>query len=303
MSTVSFPARPFGLTGRLVPTVFLVGLLGSAFLGCKDKGQESAKKASNDVDGLAQQVDGDVAEIETGLPDGAKALGALYAKGAPDPKTDPAGVKTALTKTVRDVPKLTVAKSTFFALADEKGIGIRNNLDQDAMAGQDLMAVFPDLAKVPASPAGAPCTFATGTFPGSATANGPDKTWVAAVPVRGEDGATRGMFVTGWSYRRYALHLQEVLKRTLQDALSKSGDTSKMPVFYVGVFDKTGVYTERTTPKVNEDALVALDLVAKTAGGPTQGTMSLTDRDFGWAAKRTPKLGADTGIVVLRSEL
>jgi hypothetical protein len=299
-STLAFPPRPLRSGSPIVVSALL---LSSLLGGCKDKGQESAKKAATDVDGLAAQVDADVGEIESGLPDGAKALGALYAKGAPDPKSDPAGVKTALTKTIRDVPKLTVAKSTFFALADEKGIGIRNNLDQDAMAGQDLMAVFPELGKVTSSPPGAGCTFATGTFPGSATANGPDKTWVAAVPVRGEDGAARGMFVTGWSYRRFALHLQEVLKRTLQDALVKAGDASKMPVFYVGVFDKSGVYTERTTPKVNEDALVGLDLVAKTAGGPAQGTMSLTDRDFGWAAKRTPKLGPDTGVVVLRSEL
>ena len=277
-----------------------VAALAVAAPACKDQGKESAKKAAGDVDQLATQVDKDVAEIEAGLPDGAKALGALYAKGAPDPKADPALVKTALLKTVRDVPNLTIAKSTFFALADEKGVGIRNNLDQDAMAGQDLMAVFPDLAKVPASTT---MITATGTFPGAAATNGPDKTWVAALPVKGDDGATKAIFVTGWSYRRFAMHLQEVMKRTLQDALTKAGDASKLPVFYVGVFDKSGVYTERTTPKVNEDALVGLSLVDKTASGPAQGTMNLTERDFGWAAKRTPKLGPDTGVVVLRSEL
>ncbi|CAN5381158.1 hypothetical protein BH09MYX1_BH09MYX1_49620 [soil metagenome] len=268
--------------------------------GCKDQGKESAKKAAADVDALAEQVDKDVSEIETGLPEGAKALGALYGRAAPDPKSDPAAVKQALLKTIRDVPSLTVAKSTFFALADEKGMGIRNNLDQDAMAGQDLMTVFPDLAKVPASPT---LITTTGTFPGSATANGPDKTWIAALPVKGEDGTTKGIFVTGWAYRRFALHLQEVLKRTLQDALVKGGDSTKLPVFYVGVFDKAGVYTERTTPKGNEDALTGLSLADKTATGAAQGTITLTERDFGWAAKRTPKLGPDTGIVVLRSEL
>jgi hypothetical protein len=43
--------------------------------------------------------------------------------------------------------------------------------------------------------------------------------------------------------------------------------------------------------------------VNKTAAGPAQGTLSLTDRAFGWAAVRTPKLAPDTGVVVLRSEL
>jgi hypothetical protein len=31
--------------------------------------------------------------------------------------------------------------------------------------------------------------------------------------------------------------------------------------------------------------------------------VTITDRAFGWAAQRTPKLAADTGVVVLRSEL
>ena len=63
------------------------------------------------------------------------------------------------------------------------------------------------------------------------------------------------------------------------------------------------MYTERQTPKVNEDAMVGLKLVEKTAAGPAQGTLTITEREFGWAAKRTPKLGADTGVIVLRSEL
>jgi hypothetical protein len=46
-----------------------------------------------------------------------------------------------------------------------------------------------------------------------------------------------------------------------------------------------------------------LDLVAKTAAGPAHGTISITDRDFGWAAVRTPRLGPDTGIALLRSEI
>jgi hypothetical protein len=76
-----------------------------------------------------------------------------------------------------------------------------------------------------------------------------------------------------------------------------------MPVFYVAVFDTSGVYSERTTPKVDEQALTDAKLVEKTQAGPFQGTVTITDRAFGYAAKRTPKLGADTGVVVLRSEL
>jgi hypothetical protein len=267
--------------------------------GCKDQAKESAKHATEDANTLADQVEKDVGDIERGLPLGAKALSSLYAKGA-DPKADIPAVRAALLKTVRDVPDLNIAKSTFFALSDDKGVGIRNNLEQDAMAGQDLMKLFPGIQK---SVTDGTFVTTTGAFPGPPAPNGPDKDWIATMPVKGDDGAVKGLFVTGWSYRRFALHLQDSLKRELQDALKKSGDTGKLPVFYIGVFDASGVYTERQTPKVNEDAMVGLKLVEKTAAGPAQGTITITEREFGWAAKRTPKLGADTGVIVLRSEL
>jgi hypothetical protein len=42
--------------------------------------------------------------------------------------------------------------------------------------------------------------------------------------------------------------------------------------------------------------------VGRTANDRFQGTLNITDRAFGFAAQRTPKLAPDTGIVVLRSE-
>jgi hypothetical protein len=53
---------------------------------------------------------------------------------------------------------------------------------------------------------------------------------------------------------------------------------------------------------VDEKALADQDLVGKTGAGPYQGTVTITDRPFGFAAVRTPKLAPDTGVVVLRSE-
>jgi len=55
--------------------------------GCKDQAKESAKHATEDVDMLADQIDKDVAEVERGMPDGAKKLSVVYAKGA-DPHND-----------------------------------------------------------------------------------------------------------------------------------------------------------------------------------------------------------------------
>ena len=274
--------------------------------GCKDQAKESAKLAAKNVDTLTDLVDKDIEEVRRGMPEGAKKLAALYANGA-DPKQDLPSVRQTLLHTTREIPDLNVAKSTFFALADDKGVGIRNNLDQDAMAGQNLAELFPGISKAIAGE----YVETTGSFGGPPGPNGPDRDWLAAMPIhapaQSADGKSgdkvAGLFVTGWSYRRFASHLQEVLKDDFQATLRASGNTGKMPVFYVAVFDTSGVYSERTTPKVDEQALVDAKLVDATKTGPYQGTVTITDRAFGYAAKRTPKLGADTGVVVLRSEL
>lgn len=276
--------------------VLVLGLALGA--GCKDQAKESAKLAAGNVDELADLVDKDVAEIERGLPEGAKRLAKLYDEGDTDPTKDLPAVRMALLQAQRQVPDLNVAKSTFFALTDQKGVGIRNNLEQDAMAGQDLAKLFPGISKA----MGGEYVETTGSFGGPPTPQGPDRDWVAASPVK-SDGKVVAIFVTGWSFRRFASHLQQVLKEKFQSDLRKSGDTGKMPIFYVAVFDSSGVYSERTTPKVDEQALADTKLVDKTKSGPAQGTVTITDRAFGWAAKRTPKLGPDAGIVVLRSEL
>ena len=66
--------------------------------------------------------------------------------------------------------------------------------------------------------------------------------------------------------------------------------------------DRSGVFPAPLTPDINEKALEGEGLVAKTAGGPAQGTVTIADRDFGYAALRTANLAADTGVVVLRTE-
>jgi hypothetical protein len=263
---------------------------------CKDKAQESARMAAGNAEDLAALVDKDVGEIERGMPAGAKTLVTLFA-GGNDPKQDVAGVRRALFRMRRDVADLNIAKSTFFALADTNGIAIRNDLEEDVMAGQNLFAVFPALAKAKDG-----YVTTTGAFP-TAPKTGPDEDWIAGEPVRREDGSTGALLVTGWTYRYFARHLQESLKDHLAEAAKKSGEEGKMPVFYVAVFDKSGVYSAPLTPPIDDDALRKQDLVGKTASGPFQGVIDITDRAFGFAACRTPKLAPDTGIVILRSEL
>lgn len=241
--------------------------------------------------------DDTIGKVANGLAQGAQKMTALYANGA-DPHEDPPAVRTALFDARKNVPDLEAAKTTFSVLLDDKGMGIRNDLEQDAMAGQNLFAPFPGLKK-----AAAGYVTTTGVFQPPPPPAAPDREWLAAVPVKKADGTVAGIYATGWSYRQYAFQLQDTLRQRMSDDLAKSHSTAKLPVFYVMLFDATGVYGTPMTPAVNEAALKDMDLVAKTAAGPVQGIVNVSDRDFGYAAQRTPALGADMGIAVMRSEL
>ena len=281
---------------------------GVALTGCKDRGQKSAEDALADVHRLVELTATDVAEVERGLPQGAKKLTELLAKEVgkdADPKQNVPAVRSALLKMRQQVPDLGIAKSTFFAFADDKGIAIRNDFEHDTMAGKDLVGGWPGLKPVTD---GAAYAATTGQFPGTPNPAGPDKEWVAAVPVKRTDGAPLGMLVTGWTYRRFAYHLQVTLQREIQDRLMRSDDKGKMPILYVCLFDKENVYGAGApgavpVPEINEKELAKVGLHAKTESGPASSPLKITDRAFGWAAERLPKLGADVGVVVLRSEI
>jgi hypothetical protein len=277
--------------------------------GCKDRGQKSAEDARADVQKLVDLTAKDVAEVERGLPEGAKKLTDLLVKEVGkdgDPRQNPPAVRSALLKMRQQVPDLGIAKSTFFAFADDKGIAIRNDFEHDTMAGKDLVKGWPGIKPVVE---GAPFAATTGQFPGTPNPAGPDREWVAAVPVKKADGSPQGILVTGWTYRRFAYHLQVTLQREMQDQLMRANDKGKMPILYVSLFDKENVYGAGApgaipVPEVNEKALAQVGLHAKTEGGQVASSpLKITDREFGWAAARLPKLGPDVGVVVLRSEI
>ena len=264
---------------------------------CKDRGKESAARANDDTTALAQLVLTDVSEIERGLPLGAAKFAPLFAQGASDELKDPNVLKKQLIATRRQIPDLVVAKSTFFALADDKGVALRNDLETDVMAGTNLVSIFPALA--PALQGTYVET--SGGFPQTKKNN--DRDWVAAAPVKRADGSVGGLYLTGWTYRTFARHLLEARKHDITEELRAAGKNGQMPIEYIGVFDQDGVYMAPLTPPVDEQALATLNLTAATASGQASGTLTLTDREFGWSAIRTPKLGPQAGVVVLRSEL
>jgi hypothetical protein len=269
-----------------------------AFLdACKDPGEGSRTAAQGNVSYLVSLADKDVAELERGLPQGAKRLAELLlADGAL--QREPLTVRRALQKVQREVGDLLVAKSTFFAVADERGLALRNNLEPDVMAGKDLTGVFPVLRET----ADRAFFSTTGQFVEAAAGPRPDWTWMAASPIKvGEKRI--GFYLSGWSYRAFAHHLQTALTSELKAKLLAAGDTGKLPILYVAVFDSHGVFTERLAPEFNEQALTDLKLLEQTSAAPASGVVKLTGRSFGWAAARTPSLGKDAGVALLRSEI
>jgi hypothetical protein len=212
---------------------------------------------------------------------------------------DLGAVRQGLRKIRAEVPDLTRASSTFFALTDAHGVAIRNDLEQDVMAGQDVWKLFPDLEKAKTSGV----VTAVGLFGGARAPGEPDRDWVAAAPVKDDKGEFAGLLLTGWTLRRFAYHLQESLRHDLIEEQAKTKDPGKLPIVYVSVFDKSGLYAAPLTPPVNEKALVDLDLVGKTANGPVHGVINITERDFGYAAARVPELEPEGGVVTLWSEI
>lgn len=279
---------------RIAAGLGLSLLLAGWLSGCTKDGEKSVKEAADHAATLAAIVEKDVAEVERGLPEGAKRLSVLFAKGA-DPRQDLTAVKNALTRVRATVDDLSVAKTTFFVLLDDKGKAIRSDWKSDSMAQSDLFAYFPSLPAAKTSDYHA----TTGQFPGTADAH--DMDWIAGSPVKREDGSVGGVFATGWPYRAYAKHLFEILKNRLVEKTKKEG--TRIPIFYVALFDKNEVYTPQGTPQVIEKTMAVEDLVGKTAAGPRADVITIEGRVYGYGAVRIEKMAKDTGVLVLRSEL
>jgi len=269
--------------------------------GCSEPSKVSERKAIAHVERLAKLAEDDVDEVRRGLPRGAKALGQIW-EGKGDPHADPGSVRRALEKVRNEDRDLEIAKSTFFALADDKGTVFRSDQEPDQLAGKSLVASYPALVNVLA---GEPIEV-RGSMPETAGARaGDDEQWVASAPVRDRSGTVRGMYVSGWSLRRFAYHLEETLKHDIVEDALKAGDTrTKVPLVYVFVFAGPKVYGAPVTPIVNSEFLQGLNLTAKTeAGGVFHQQLEITGRGYGLAARRAPKMGADIGVAVLRSEI
>jgi len=277
-----------------------LGACAATFLlvsGCKDTAKISATQATAHVAMLAETAQKDVAEVRSGLPQGAELMGAAIAADA-TVRTDPKAAAEALRNARRKVQDLRMAKSTFFALADEKGIVIRNDQEQDRMVGKPLFASYPRLSEALSH-----YVETTGSMPEAAGVRAPraDAQWVAGVPA-GHAGAVSAIYVSGWSWSSYAYRLEFALRGQIRTELaSKPGENE--PLVYVFVVVGDDVYGTPVSPEVSRSAVSALHPLSKIKGDETWADkVDITGRSYGVAVKKTPILGDNVGIAVLRSE-
>jgi len=282
---------------KALPSVFSVCAVWALVfsVGCSKSGKLSAEKAQQHAAELAKVAAEDVREVRRGLPEGAKVLAELYAAdeaGADDAQQ----ARKALEKTRNKVQDLRVAKSTFFAIALPNGNILRNDQEQDAMAGKNAFSAFPALKQ--ALSAGYVET--RGSMPEAAGVTArPDGQWVAAQPVK-KGGETRFLYVTGWSWSAYAYRLENALRGSVKSAL---GAGAKLPLLYVYVVVADSVYGAPVSPDVNAEAIRAHAPLAKLRpDGSFDTELEITGRDFAVGVRLMPELGEKVAVAVLRSE-
>lgn len=274
-----------------------LGFLGLALIssGCKKPSAVSAEKAAPELAALVKATQTDVAEVRSGLPQGAKYLLPLFGTGK-SPSEDPHGARIALETARSKVLDLRVAKGTFFAVADASGIVIRNDQEQDEMVGKPLLLSFPELNSALAGK----YVETRGAMPEAARVRGrADGQWVAAQPVL-DGSSVKGLYVTGWSWAAYAYRLERALSSNLRSELHEG---QKMPLVYVYVLVESGVFGTPISPEVNAQAIAALAPLPKAAAGtPITFELEIAGRDFGLAVELAPDLGKGVAVAVLRSE-
>jgi hypothetical protein len=286
----SAPAAP-GPPGSAAAAAVVSGA-GDAGVGAapgdagNDLGPADARSAAAPAEGGATEpADGGTATADA-------EVGPAAAPSPPDAAT----VRSALEQAREKVQALRVAKSTFFALTDARGIVLRNDQDQDLMVGKGLFEAYPDLKQALSGK----YVETTGSMEEAATIkNRPDAQWVAAQPVS-VAGQPRGLYVTGWGWSAYARRLQLAVASEIQDQLQPR---QHEPLVYVVV-----VAGDRSfgwdVPDVTLEYINGLTLATKVKGNEVYGEVTeITGRRWGLAAAALPAFKGMTVIgVVARSE-
>ena len=205
---------------------------------------------------------------------------------------------------------LRIAKSTFFALATPAGKVVRNDREQDLMAGAALFPAFPSLEKA----ARGAYVEALGVLPEAHGVKGkPDAEWVAASGVS-VGGEVRGLMVTGWAWSSYAFRLEFSLRNRITSELKDKKEN--VPLVYAFVIVGDEVYGSPESPEVNARAIAERKPLSNLAAdGAFSTLLEITGRQFALGVRALPDItpGAApgvspgpapaVGIGVLRSEI
>jgi hypothetical protein len=266
-------------------------------LSCDRTDQESVARALDHAKALVEMARKDVSEVRQGLPLGAQELAKRWAAGGVDLTLDAQEARVALNQARNKVQDLRVAKSTFFALASPDGRVVRNDREQDLMAGIALFSAFPALARA----AQGPYVEALGELPEAHGVRGkPDAEWIAAVGVN-PDGQVRGLYVSGWAWSSYAYRLEFSLRNRVTSELT--GKRVNMPLLYAFVLVGDRVYSAPEAPEVNAQAIAEQRPLEKLAADGTFSTLlHITGRTFALGVHVAPDLAPGVALGVLRSE-
>lgn len=297
MSIRSKQQHPSSVEPRHERRWALLLLLVALLMGCEGTNQETVAKALSHARRLADTAKRDVTEVRQGLPRGAEEMAKLWS-GEANPLGDPEAARRLLTRTQSKVQDLRVAKSTFFALATLDGTVIRNDREQDRMAGRPLFPAFPELARA----VNGDYVEALGALPEAHGVKGkPDAEWVAAKGVRvGE--AVQALYVTGWAWSSYALRLEFALRGEVERELRDK--KQNVPLLYVFVVVGKEVYGTPESPEINARTIgEQAPLQHLAADGSFSTLIDITGRRFALAVQPVPELAPQVGIAVLRSEI
>jgi hypothetical protein len=195
------------------------------------------------------------------------------------------------------VQDLRVAKSTFFALATLDGVVVRNDREQDRMAGKPLFPAFPGLSRA----AEGGYVEAAGSLPEAHGVKGkPDAEWIAANGVR-VGGTVKALYVTGWAWSSYAYRLEFALRSQITADLKNS--RANLPLIYTFVLVGPDVYSAPESPEVNALAVRAREPLKHLAtDGSFSALIEITGRTFALGVRAAPALGSEVAVGVLRSE-
>lgn len=280
------------LTSTVITLIALTGILLS-ISQCKRAGAISVARAKEHVSVLMAAVQGDLQEVRKGLPEGAGLVKEYLRAGKYEEPTESLHVLNRARSKVQD---LRVAKSTFFALVNVRGTVLRSDQEHDALAGKNLFGAFPELKGALAGK----YLETRGSLAEAAGVRGrKDGQWVAAIGVN-EAGEAIGLYLTGWSWSRYAYRLENHLRSSVRSALSAD---EKEPLLYVYLVVGGEVFGAPISPEINARAVQKERFLERATGSAVLAEeREITGRDFGIAFQRAPELGAEVGVAVLRSE-